>query len=276
MKRTRVFWKDNAALNDITMPLRRITDGSQVLPFVAAEDKILIGNIAPFNHFYAHFITPNTASSTMSIDYWDGNDWVSAVEVIDQTDGFTKNEWVEFVPDKDSGWIGEDTDDSGANHELNSLKIYNLYWIRISFSNDLDAGTELSYIGPKFSDDNDLGSEYRDLVRSAVLDRFLSGKTTWDEQHVQAAQYIIQDLIKKNIIWSKGQVLSRDQFMLASIHKTAEIIYSAFGDDYKDQRTLSENKYQATLSLGQYPVDANNDGRLSYSEQRIKQGIMSR
>lgn len=278
MRTTRVIYSDNGTLTDLTTQLSNYHSGTYTFSnFVAAEDYIYIGNIAPFNHFYLKMGTASVASTTMSVDYWSGDDWQSVVELNDETSGLTQDGFITFVPDRNYGWVDGNTNGQGRQITgLTSLTIYDKYWIRISFNNDLTDNCIISWIGQNFSNDDDLGSEFPDLVRSSVLTAFESGKTNWEEQHIRAAEIIVKDLISKNIIYSKGQILERNSFMLPSVSKVAEIIFNSFGDDYIDQKKAARNEYEQRMNKSIYDIDSNRDGELTEGEMTNRQGFLKR
>lgn len=279
----RILYSDNGVLTDLSVELNKYKTGTAVIPaFVAAEDAIYIGSRAPFNHFFLRVgDTPNTASTTMSLKYWEGNDFHSVVEIIDETDGITQDGYVTFQPDRDERWHRESTDDDGGQTipELNTVVIYDLYWLEVKFDNDLDVNSEISFVGQKFSDDDDLDSEYPDLNRQTMKDTFSDtpgAKTDWEEQEVRAAEIIIKDLISKNIINDKSEILVRDNLKLASIMKTAEIIYRGLGDDYADDKRSARGEYNSRLKSGIYQTDRNADGDLNVNEGENRTGFMQR
>jgi len=278
MRTTRILYSDNGTLTDLTTELSNFHSGTYTFSgFTAAQDYIYIGNIAPFNHFYLKMGTASVSSTTMSVHYWSGNDWQEVVEIEDETSGLTQDGFVTFVPSKNYGWVNADTSGRGQQVTgLTSVTIYDKYWIRISFNNDLTADSIISWVGQKFSNDDDLGSEFPDLVRSSVLTAFQSGKTDWEEQHVRAAEIIVKDLISRNIIYSKNQVLERNSFMLPSVSKVAEIIFNSFGDDYTDQTKNARKEYISRMDKSIYDVDLNNDGELSKKEMKYRQGYLTR
>lgn len=278
MRTTRVIYSDNGTLTDLTTNLENYHSGTYTFSgFTAAEDYIYIGNIVPFNHFYLKMATASIASTTMSIHYWTGNSWQAVVETIDETSGLTQDGFVTFVPDRDHAWVDGNTNGQGRQVTgLTSVTIYDKYWIRISFNNDLTANSIISWVGQKFSNDNDLGSEYPDLTRSNVLTAFESGKTDWEEQHVRAAEIIVDTLITKNVIFAKGQILERRSFMLPSVSKVAEVIYNSFGDDYSDQKKDARNEFEKRMDKSIFDVDSNLDGELTYREMTNRQGYMVR
>jgi len=277
MRQTRILYKNNSVISDWTRSLNNYHQGSESFSFVASEDAIYIGNIAPFNHFYIKISTANTSSTVMNIQYWSGLGFNDIAEIIDETNGLTQDGYVTFVPDKNQGWVEQDTSGSGGTiTELNSVEIYDKYWIKITFNNDLDADSAISWIGQIFSNDDDLSSEYPDLVRSNVLAAFETGKTNWEEQHVKASELIIRDLIAKRVITSKSQLLERESFTLASVAKVAQIIFSSFGDDYRDQMNDAMREYQKRLDKSIYDIDLDGDGRLDPYEMKSRQGWLGR
>lgn len=278
MQKTRIFYSDNGALTDWSISVGSYKTGAVTVNFNPAEDYIYIGNIAPFNHFYLKMgSTINADVATISIEYWDGDTWHEVIETIDETEGLAKSGFISWVPDKDSVWHRSNTNQNGqVITGLTSIKIYDLFWARIKISGAVDSGIELKWLGQKFSDDNDLGSEYPDLVRSATKVAFEAGKTDYEEQAVRAAEVIVSDLIKENIIWSKNQILDKDAFKLCSVNKIAEIIYNAFGDDYLDQKTQARQEYQSRFKKVIFAVDLNEDGQLSVYEAKARMGFASR
>lgn len=276
MRQNRILYSNNGVLDDWSTALNDFKIGAETFTLVAAEDYIYIGQIAAFNHFYVKLTTPSTATSTMSIEYYSGNEWEPAVEVIDETDGFKQSGFVSFVPSRSQGWVMQDTSGGGTITELSSKEIYDKYWARIKFSADLDADVVISWLGSKFSDDNDLETEYPELLKTNVMSAFKAGKTDWEEQHVLAGSMIIRDLIRKKVIKAKGQILNRDKFALASVSKVAELAFTAFGDDYADNKAESRKEYNARLSTSIYDIDQDGDGILDQSEMGSRQGFMKR
>jgi hypothetical protein len=277
MRKTRILYKDNNTINDWTTSLNNYNQGTETFSFVANEDAIYIGNIAPFNHFYIKLDTPNTANTTMNLQYWSGTGFNDVAEIIDETNGLTQEGFVTFTPDKNEGWVEQDTSGSGGTiDELNAVEIYDKYWLKITFSDDLDPDCVISWIGQIFSNDDDLATEYPDLVRQNVLTAFESGKTNWEEQHVKAGEMIVRDLIGKRVITSKNQILERESFKLASVSKVAQIIFNSFGDDYVDQRADAMREYQKRIDKSIYDIDLDGDARLDPYEAKARQGFLSR
>jgi len=270
----RIIWDNNGTLTDLSVNLNNLPSGTEVIPFVAAEDKIYIGSDLPFNHRYFDVSVVNAQASVATVKIWDNNAWTSAVDVIDQTDvsGATlaQDGIISWVTDRNETWGKEETTEDIT--ELASLKIYDKYWVQISFSADLTAGTALQYIGHKFSEDEDLELFYPDLNQSSVKTAFKTGKTTWDEQHVKSAEDIVRHLRKKSALWSADQVYNWDVFTDAAIHRTAYWIMFGFGDDYQDERALAEKEYYKALNGINFQTDISENGRLDTEEKKTATG----
>lgn len=267
----RVIHDDNGTLVDLSKKLNNAFSSSVVLPFVAADDYIYLGSEFPFNHRYFLIDVANGVDTVASVEIWNGSSWVPAVDVIDQTEGddgvsFSQSGILSWVTNRTKAWSREDTTENMTGSGLETLKIYNLYWVRISFDGDFDVTTSVKYVGHKFSTDEDLGGQYPDLVRTNVKAAFKSGKTNWDEQHIIAAEQIISDLRKRQIILSGNQILDWDFFTDAAIHKVAEIAYTAFGADYEDRKKNAREAYDEAMDKVVFPVDKNVDGHRDIEE----------
>lgn len=269
---TRILFSDNGVLNDLSVKMADYNQGNQSLAITATEDYLYIGAYYPFNAKFFKMKTVATIVSNPTIEYWTGSSgWKEAVEVIDETGGFKNNGFITLVPNKDYGWIREDTSRITA---LYSKVIYDLFWLRIKFS--ADTVIDLEWIGELFSNDYDLGAEFPDLLRSQTLDSFKTGKTDWEEQHVIAAKVIIDDLKAKKIINFKEQILDRKELTLASVQKCAALIYSSFGDDYADNRKDAELEYQKRLKKDIFNIDTNESATITPEGQKARQGFLVR
>lgn len=274
----RVIFSDNGTLSDISVEVNDFRSQAQVLPVVAAQDYIYIGSLLPFNHKWIQTSVVNDQASAMSVDIWWSRGWVAAVDLFDLTksSGVTLAQpgILRFTMNRLKGWDREL--DSADVTGLTGTNINNYYWIRLSFSADLNAATALSYIGHKFSDDDDLYAYYPDLNNSVIQGRFEAGKTDWNEQHFMAAEIIIRDLRAKDIIFERDQILDYELFLEASVHKVAELIYWAFGSAYADHVTRARQLYTEAMNLKRFNLDINRDGQLTEAERFLSTRFMER
>jgi len=281
--KNRIFYGDNGTLTDLSTSLSDYHSGTGSCQFVALEDYIYFGSILPFNHLYLKLGTVNTNSSNLTVDIWDGTSWESAVDLIDETSlagaTFGQSGFITFTPNKNKSWGKEDTVGSNGSEQvtgLGNVTVYDRYWIRLSVSSDFSAGTTLSWAGNLFCKDDDLGSEFPDLMRSNTLAGFEAGKTNWEEQRVRASQIVINDLIDMNIIDSSNQILEKHQLMPACVMKSAEIIFNAFGDDFIDNRNDARKEYRERINKKIFTVDKDRDGNVDDNERLQGQGKLIR
>lgn len=269
----RVIWKDSSTLKDLSRTLNNFLSGTQVIDFVAADDKLYIGSDVPFNHRYIHVSTVNAQASVVSVDLWDGDEWVPCVDIQDGTAvsgvALAQSGILRWATDENTSWMREESTEDMTGSGLETLKIYGLYWARISYSANLTNTTELKYVGHKFSEDEDLDGYYPDLNRASVKAAFKTGKLDWMEQHVLAAEEIFRDLFEQRQAWSKSQIFEPENFTRAAVHKVAEIVYNAFGDEYEGRRDAAESKYKQALSDSiAKGVDVDEDGHYD-DEERV-------
>lgn len=271
----RILYSNNGTIEDLSVALNNYASGTKAISFVASEDAIYIGSRLPFNHIYFKLSSPSSTSVSMSVQYYDGTAWVNTVELIDETSGFSSSGFVQFTPDRQKNWMMRSTNYAGESVlGLTSVVVYDLYWVKVTFSGDFDA--TLAWVGNLFSNDSDLGVEYPDLVRPSTIANYKPGKTNWEEQHVRAAQILIDDLVNKNVICGAGQILDWREFTNASIHKVAEFAFNAFGDDYIENVVSARKEYNERLSRRLNRIDRNNDAVETASEHHQTLGYFTR
>jgi len=237
---------------------------SVVIPYEAGE-YIYVASYLPFNNLYFDVKVANSESATLSLDMWWGKSWIPAVDLTDKTSALSTSGRVSWNTHRLKGWDCEDTSEDVTGVE--SFKIYDRFWARISFSADLTAETELNYIGQKFSSDDILFSYYPDLSRTKTLLAFETGKTSWNEQHYMAAEYITSDLKRRDIIESRSQLMEWQLFEAPSCHRVAQIVYTAFGRPYFDQLQEAIKNYKDTMNIKKFGVDLTRDGTLQEIER---------
>lgn len=268
----RIIHGDNGTLVDLSAKVNDLFADTATIAIVAADDKLYVGSDLPFNHRFFYVSSVNAAASVVTVDIWDGSAWTAAVDVVDQTSvaGATlaRSGVISWTTARDASWGQEATTEEMTGSGITTLKIYDLYWVRLTFSGNLTGTTALQYVGHAFSDDEDLAGYYPDLLRSDVMAAHTTGKTSWRDQHCLAAEECIRLLRKKRVVWSPAQLVAWEQLNLAAIHKAAEIIYAAFGSEYEDRRALAQAKYREELDQA-FTVDLDEDGQVDEVERRI-------
>ena len=278
----RVLFSDNGTIEDITLKVNEYRRESFALSYTAGEDFLFVGVDLPFNNKYFDLITPNVLASNIVVEIWDGSAWQQAVDILDgtQTAGasLAESDTVSFSPRKNKcDWICEDC--SADVDGLAGTQIYNKYWMRFSWS--LDISATINHIGLRFNDDQDLFGFYPDLFNSQMFDCFApdepSGtKTDWCEQSIQAVEAITKQMRAGRIMLSPNQILDPELLRNAAIHKTAEIIYSAFGTAYEENRKLAQQKYKESFDIKMFNIDKNASGDLDCGEGLVSTTYMTR
>lgn len=256
----RVFLRKGATIKDLSDSVDNVTEGSEIINVQTGTDELLIGTYLPFNHLYWMFDVVNTEDSVVSVQFWSDRQWRDVIDLVDLTNGFSKNEIIKWSIPKDYSWPREPFSYKVAG--LGTTEIYDLYWLKITVSADLLGTTELKYLGQKYSSDSDLYSYYPDLKQPNLMKQYSALKTGWDDQSISAAENIQLHLKTKHIIKTADQILNPDLLKLASIHKTAEIIYGAFGEAYRDDKKQAGMSFSEAINQSFFGVDANANARL--------------
>lgn len=277
---SRVILNKNGVLTDLTLPLSDYHSNTAVTHIDTGTDFLYVGSDLPFNHRYFMVSVENNQSATISIDLWSGDGWTPAIDILDDTINtghpLGKSGIISWTPDPDkSSWSYDDTDEM-PNSGLQSLKIKGLYWARLKWSDSLRSTMALQYIGHKFSEDADLYVEYPEFSSVNFKHAFKAAKSDWNEQHLLAAEYVIQDLRTINVIRQGDQILDWRRFKNASIHKTAEIIFKAFGDDYSDNLVQAKRDYKDALQQKYYNVDKDENATLTDQEKLAATEFLTR
>jgi hypothetical protein len=267
----RVIYKDDAVYTDYSRELSDLTAGTLPLVIAPADDAIYIGSDLPFNHRYFQMSVNNAVTGSVSVSIWDGSAFTPAVDVIDLTDSggapFAQDGVIMWSTDQDSAWSKEYSTENIP--QLSSFKIYNCYWVKLTFSAAFTP--TISYVGHKFAKDADLATYYGDLNRATVRESFFEVATAnWNTVHVTAAEEIVRDLRASKVIDSVNQILEPEIFRDAAIHKLAEIVYSSFGPSHADRVDFAVNKYKDSMNKLVFNVDKNKNGKLD-SQEKIRE-----
>jgi len=237
---------------------------------VSDEQYVYIGAEVPFNNLYFDVGVANEVSSTPKIDVWWGNAWVPVAEIFDQTkvNGATlgKSGRITWALDWLKGWDIENETRFVAG--LEDFNIYEMYWLRLSFTASLTETTSLSYIGQKLCTERDLEDKYPDLIREAVKQSYDEDKTNWDRQIYLATEDMIRSLKARGKLWHRGQIFDHTVWTSACVEKTAELIYRSMGQAFENSRVLALREFENAMKVGYDRLDKSMSGRLSQKEKR--------
>lgn len=275
----RVIWSDNSILKDLTLALSDYRSDAVVFPYVSLDDYLYIGSELPFNSRYFDLGTVNNVAASVAIWLWNGSAWIPTKDILDSTDTggvpLAKSGELTYAQDIDkSGWHCERT--SNDIPDLAGTYIFNMYWTRWQWNNDLRSDMSLNYIGYLFSDDDDLLTFYPDLANSSLKDAYETGKTTWREQSFAASEAIVRELRRRNVVITRDQIFDTSILLDANCHKTAEIIYGGLGSAYNEAKAKAAKEYIDALNVKFNRVDKDANGTLDNWEKTNSLGFFTR
>jgi hypothetical protein len=267
----RIFFYDASATSwtDHTVALNDWKNGKNVSLTFDAGDYLYISTFLPFNHKFFRFFPGSAAARSPRVELLNApNEWSLVVDQLDYTGGMRNSGVLQWTPNFDKNW-GLVTD---SQRDIDALAggptIYDAYWLRISFT-QVTTFT-LSYIGQRFSSDNDLFMEYPMLQNQQILAGWAQGKTDWEDQHLLAALYLAKEMRQRNIIFSDNQILDIATLRSPAVHKAAHIIYSGLGArNYAEEIKLAAENFTRAMTQDKFRTDTNANARLDRSEKVI-------
>lgn len=262
----RVILKDDTELADISVIVSDPYAGKQRLELVAAEDALYVGSDMPFNHRFFMLEEKNSVEGSVSVAIWNGQEFAACEDVQDFTKlggaPFARSGIIRWEIPANQGW-GRVSRASDIP-ELAAVNSKAYFWAKLTFSAAFVF--DLKYVGFRFARDADLNTYYRALLGPDMM-RTVNGGVPmqdWDAYHVLAAEEIIRDLRKREIIRSCNNVLVPERFTDAACHKLAEMAYSAVMN--QERLEFAEKKYREAMGKMVFDVDQNGNGRLDRNE----------
>ncbi len=275
----RVFLSDNGSLTDYSIEAQDST--SFAFPAVATEDYIYVGQYFPFNNLFIEMQTVNSNASVLSCQYWDGKQWQNGLDVIDGTKAsgacFGKNGVFQFSPNRRIKWVQiEDTSVAqNTPSELQSLNIYDLYWMRLKVSADLSITTAIKKLTYAFTT-NELM-----LGIDPEINQYLSAwggvsKTNWNEQIILASQHLVADFKARQLIMGVGNIVRFDDISLPVAYRALALVYSQLGTAFKEKYDDAMVQYNRLLSIKRFTLDRNDDAAVERNEVAQTVGTLIR
>lgn len=237
---------------------------------LAADEYLYVAQYYPFNNIYFDLETPNTATSSVTVEIWDGSTWNPVVDTLDGTDSsgaFLGQDGVlQYTPDRDYTWSSvENSEEENTSFLLqNDVTLYDLHWMRLSVSDALDGGTAVRAIDYKFATDEMLTDIDPEINR--YLTSWETGKTDWERQLRLASQHVIQKLKVRGLVVHPGQILLNDDVSWATAYRCLEIIYSRLGEGYEFQRDEARRSAEMFMNQKRFTFDLNQDGQVDAGE----------
>ena len=236
---------------------------------LTSSDYIYVGQRLPFTNLFLYSHVANTNTATLSVEYWNGTSWISAVDLLDGTSAsgktFAKSGIIQWSSEKSQGWqCVYDTSDSNSPASLQSITIYDCYWARLKVSATLSATTALKEITYAFTSTQEL--KKIDVEIDSYLSAFASGKTEWNQEITTASKLLVTDLKRLGFVAGPGQVIELDDLYMAATFKCLELLYFNLGPSYKDRMDKMRKEYESVMNIQNFTLDSNKDGLLDQSE----------
>ena len=260
----------DSGLLDKTATLDDYNAGTLAVTLTTGTDAIYLGSKLPFTRKYLKLSAVNATASVLTVSYWDGTTWQSAVNVQDGTSpsatSLAQTGYVSWETDKRYAWTRDDTTVSGTEKitGLGDVTLYDMYWVKLSWSANVSATVD--WIGDLFCSDTELGAEFPDLNRTAAKEAWATGKTTWEEQRVAASKLVSQGIQAFQVAPEATLVMNTDALMLACVQRTAAIIYAGFGEGYEDSWKAATDEYARRMDRKLFVTDENENGRVDPAE----------
>lgn len=269
----RVFYYNGTTMTDYSDDNQE--DGKTLATNLTANTHyIYMAQYAPFNNFFYYMDTANAVTPTSpKIEYWNGTTWITSVDVIDGTKvssaSLARSGVIQWSPNIEHSW--QCIDDPSKNYapaELQAMssdmRPYNCYWLRLSYTSSLTAGSKAKKFTYSFTSTQQLNK--LDVQIADFMPAFATGKTDWIPEIITASEMVVSDLRRLGLINNRGEILRFDDVSRATDWRTLMLIYSNLGKAYDQKRFDADKEYQLALKSGRFSVDQDGDGFLDKGE----------
>lgn len=232
---------------------------------LSTSDKFYIGSKKPFACRYFKFASLNLVSLTVSVKYWNGTSFVAVEDLVDQTLGFTTSGFITWL--NPGGWKVK---------ALSPITDVELYWIEVSVSDAMTAGTTLQAVLNLFSDDDHVRAHYPELISDS---RYLPpGRSDYLEQHIAAKDLVVHRLKADGVIKDESQLIDPNEVALAAVHAFAYVLLNPISrsQEDRDRAKGALDDMGLELSKVRLDIDQNEDGRIDTIEEETGNSFRKR
>lgn len=225
-------------------------------------DSFYIGYQGPFAARHFLLKTVNSVASVVSVSYWNGTIFTPVEDLLDQTFGFTQSGFISW------GNLGD-----WRALALSPISDSELYWVKVTVSANLSAGTEVQAVENLFSDDDLLRQYWPEVVsdsRFKPIDATGFAAINFYEQHRAAKDMVVLRLKQRKMIDFESQIIDINSVAMAAVHACAWVILNpiATSDDIKELASRARAAFDEEISQVSFSIDKNEDGIVSDSERR--------
>lgn len=244
-----------AAFTDISSQCHDFSRDAVSVTMTATTSHVYVGYYKPINSIYIDFTTPNTNTSVLTVEKYNGA-YTAVASLQDDSKGLSRNGFINW---------NRATDEVAVT--VNSTT---LFWYKLTISVTTSA-MSINGISFLFADDQDLKQEVPEIADT----NHLAGKASHVLTHIAVRNQIIQDLrnkdythtnqstgVKENLtVWD---ILDANQLKQAAIFLALSKIYFNFSDTVDDkysQKSIAFNdKYVKSINLARISLDNDEDG----------------
>ena len=239
--------------------LKTRTPNADLLDFnLTTASKLYIGHQEKFSTRYFDLETLNTEASIVSVKAWDGTAYVAVEDVIDQTIGFTR-----------SGFLSWENISNWQKHAQAGVPDKELFWLELTVSANLSAGTKLQSLLNLFCDTDKLRQFFPELVTDT---RYLpTGRTSFIDQFIAAKDGIVLRLKQDKIITDESQIIDINEVADAAAHYAAYIILKPIARDEGDEKIVADafTEYNRLLNQAHKSFDFDRSGEIEDDEKDV-------
>lgn len=273
----RVIYDNGTTLTDYSVANQ--DESSTVTLALSTTKFIYVGQKCPFTSLFFYKGTANSVSSTLKVEYWDGTAWREIADLLDDTvtagAPLAKSGSIKWYLDDDYSWQKVfDTTDASAPTELSSVKIYDMYWVRISSLDALTSGATAKQLAYTFTSTQELNNY--DVEISGYYESFETGKADWIREIITASKLTLMEMKRRGLATHNGQLIELDDFNIPTSYKALELIYSNLGPSYAEKRKWAGDEFKNSLNVQRPVIDTNKDGKITGDEAKGTPRTLSR
>ena len=257
---------DNGVFTDYSHKAANYGRDSFTFTLDSTTSKLFVGFRKPITGFYVDILnTDYTLEGTLTVEYWDGSNWVSVQDLADDTLGLLRSGFILFEREQ-------------ANQVENEVDSLSKYWYRIS-SDTTRMNIDISGINMIFSDDYTMSLEQPVINDPA----FKGSQASYVKIHASVRDEILQrfnnkDYIKRtedgrieNLnVWDLHDILEVKQgATFLALSKIYYNVSDASDDVWADKSAFYFNKYNKMINIARVSLDVNDNGIPEVSEEKV-------
>lgn len=264
----RVLYFNGTTLSDLSLDNQ--DESANVTLALSSTKYLYVGQKSPFTSLFFYINTVNAVTATLSIEYWDGTQWRAVADMLDGTltggKTLARSGTLKWYRDPDYSWgIVDDTTENGSPTELSTIRIFDMYWMRINASDALTSGANAKQIAYTFTSTQELNNY--DVEISGFYASFETGKTDWIREILTASKLTLMEMKRRGLAQYNGQLVSMDDFAIPTTFKCLELIYSNLGPSYAERKKWAGEEFAKSLNVQRPVIDNNKDGQITGDEQ---------